>query len=237
MQLYVAHKINTSPCFANFSRTGAGKTLSAILASRLINSKMTIIVCPNDVAIKQWPEKIKEAFPDSEVLTGKGAFDAKYDENKHQYLVLNYDKFSQNDSPNLISKLVQQKIDFLVLDEIHFVKQRDENESQRHTNVSALRHYIRDKNSDVKVLVMSATPVINNIMEGRSQLELMTGKEYNDVATTATIPNAVTLHQKLSLYSVRETQICCDKRTFLRCSSANANYINNRRVKKKSTIN
>ena len=27
---------------------------------------------------------------------------AKYDEGKYQYLVLNYDKFSQEESPNLI---------------------------------------------------------------------------------------------------------------------------------------
>jgi hypothetical protein len=49
MQLYIAYKIKTSPYFGNFSGTGAGKTLSAVLASRVIDSKMTLIVCPNDV--------------------------------------------------------------------------------------------------------------------------------------------------------------------------------------------
>jgi superfamily II DNA or RNA helicase len=204
MQLYVAHKINTRPHFGNFSGTGAGKTLSAILASRIIDSKMTVIVCPNDV-VKQWKDKIIEAFPDSSIITGKPAFYAKRDESKHQYLVLNYDKFSQDYSNNVILNLVKQKIDFLVLDEVHFVKQRhDKNESQRHECVFGLRKYIGDKNNDAKVLAMSATPVINNIREGRSQLELLTAKEYIDVATKATIPNAVTLHQKLALLSIRE---------------------------------
>ena len=46
MQLYVAHKIKTNPYFGNFSGTGAGKTLSAVLASRVIDSKITLIVCP-----------------------------------------------------------------------------------------------------------------------------------------------------------------------------------------------
>ena len=165
---------------------------------------MTVVVCPNDV-VEQWKYRIMESFPDSNVITGKPAFNAERDESKRQYLVLNYDKFSQDYSNNAILNLIKQKIDFLVLDEIHFVKQRDDtNESQRHEHVSALRTYIRDKNNDAKVLAMSATPVINNIMEGRSQLELMTAKEYADVATTATIPNAVTLHQKLSLLSIRE---------------------------------
>ncbi|MFZ0514334.1 MAG: hypothetical protein WAM14_22210 [Candidatus Nitrosopolaris sp.] len=31
MQRYVAFKTKTDPCFGNFSGTGAGKTLSAIL--------------------------------------------------------------------------------------------------------------------------------------------------------------------------------------------------------------
>ena len=35
MQKYVAYKVKTASLFGNFSGTGAGKTLSAILASRL----------------------------------------------------------------------------------------------------------------------------------------------------------------------------------------------------------
>ena len=91
---------------------------------------MTVIVCPNDV-VDQWEKNIVEIFPDSKVITGKEAFYAKYDENKYQYLVLNYDKFSQEDSPNLILNLVKQKVDFVILDEIHFVKKSDEESSQR----------------------------------------------------------------------------------------------------------
>ena len=49
MQKYVAHKIKQLLYFGNFSGTGSGKTLSAILASRLIDSKVTFIICPNDV--------------------------------------------------------------------------------------------------------------------------------------------------------------------------------------------
>ena len=63
MQAYVAHKIRTEPYFLNLSGVGAGKTLSAILASRLIDkNKMTVIVCPNDI-VGQWAENIKEVFP------------------------------------------------------------------------------------------------------------------------------------------------------------------------------
>ena len=51
---------------------------------------------------------------------------------------------------------------------------------------------VRKKNENVKVLGLSATPVVNNLMEGRSLLEIITGKIYEDVSTKPTIPNAVT---------------------------------------------
>jgi hypothetical protein len=63
---------------------------------------------------------------------------------------------------------------------------------------------VRKKNKNVKALGLSATPVVNNLMEGRSLLELITGKIYDDVSTKPTIPNAVTLYEKLSLVSIRE---------------------------------
>jgi superfamily II DNA or RNA helicase len=113
---------------------------------------MTVIVCPNDV-VDQWRDRIIEAFRNSMVTTGKEAFNVKRDESRYQYLIVNYDKFSQDYSDNVILTLVQQKIDFLVLDEIHFVKQRDEgNESQRRRRVAGLRTSIREKNSNIKVL-------------------------------------------------------------------------------------
>jgi len=91
------------------------------------------------------------------------------------------------------------------LDEIHFTKIRNEEEvSQRRKNLDGLMTGIRNVNPNVKVLGLSATPVVNNLREGRSLLELITGKIYDDVAVNPTIPNAVTLYEKLSTISIRE---------------------------------
>jgi hypothetical protein len=174
MQRYVTYRVQRDPYFGNFSETGAGKTLSAILASRVIDSKMTLVVCPNDV-VDQWAIKkkisIPEIFSDSKVITGKSAFYTKYHKNKRQYLVLNYDLFSQPYSSDLILSLVKEKIDFVILDEIHFIKRReDQRESKRRKNLDGLLTAIRKKNSKVKVLGLTATPVINHLMEGRSLL-------------------------------------------------------------------
>ena len=51
---------------------------------------------------------------------------------------------------------------------------------------------------------MSATPVINDLEEGKSLLQYITGKMYEDLATRGTVPNAMSLHQKLSTISIRE---------------------------------
>jgi superfamily II DNA or RNA helicase len=203
MQWYVSYKVKSTPYFGNFSGTGAGKTLSAVLASRVIDSKMTVIVCPNDV-VDQWKKNILEIFPKSNVITGKEAFYTEHDDSQSQNLVLNYDKFSQADSPNLILRLSKEKVDFIVLDEVHFVKKRDEESSLRRRNLDGLMTSVRKKNNQVKVLGLSATPLINNLMEGRSLLELITSKIYDDVSIKPTIPNAVTLYEKLSTISIRE---------------------------------
>jgi len=207
MQKYAAYKIKKLPYFGNFSGTGAGKTLASILSSRVIDSKMSLIVCPNDV-VNHWKKYISEIFPDSVIITGKEVFDARYDESKYQYLVLNYDKLNQPDSPNLILKLVKQKIDLVILDEIHFSKiTRDESISKRRKNLDGLMTVARKKNKNIKVLGLSATPVVNNLVEGRSLLELITGKRYDDISTKPTVPNAVTLFEKLTTVSVRQKPI------------------------------
>jgi hypothetical protein len=53
-------------------------------------------------------------------------------------------------------------------------------------------------------------------MEGRSLLELMSGKIYDDVATKSTIPNAVNLFVKLTLNSIREKEKYADFKTEFR---------------------
>lgn len=46
--------------------------------------------------------------------------------------------------------------------------------------------------------------MVNNLIEGKSLLEMITGKVYDDIKTKATVPNAVALYEKLSTISIRE---------------------------------
>jgi hypothetical protein len=60
-------------------------------------------------------------------------------------------------------------------------------------------------NEDVRVLGITATPVINDLPECSSLMELVTGKDYsNELSTNASIRNAVAFYGKLKIMSIRE---------------------------------
>ena len=106
---------------------GTGKTLSAILASRVIDSKLTLILCPNHI-VKQWIRNIQATLGEKfahttpkliklgnyDELDGKpqDAFHIKADKSKHQYLVINYDQLNLpgTKSKELVLKLGKQKL-------------------------------------------------------------------------------------------------------------------------------
>ena len=50
---------------------------------------------------------------------------------------------------------------------------------------------------------MSATPVINNLQEGRSLIELITGVEHEDLPTRTTVSNCMRMHQQLVRLGIR----------------------------------
>ena len=212
MQLYFTNKIRKNPYYCNLSGTGSGKTLSAVLASRIMNCNITLVVCPNDV-VEQWagnPGKdkngdIKDIFPDSIVYSKDDVFKAKLDNKKHQFLVINWEKFQIDSVVNELLKLEKQKIDLIILDEVQFVKIRGKVAGTRRKRLEAFINGIKSTNPKVKVVGMSATPVINGLDEGRSLVNLVTGWNHDEILKVKpNIGNAVALHKELANMSVRE---------------------------------
>lgn len=64
MQRLTAYRIYTERRIGNWSGVGAGKTISAIFASRVINAKFTIIIAFNST-IEGWAKAIAQVYPDS----------------------------------------------------------------------------------------------------------------------------------------------------------------------------
>ena len=201
-QLLTAYKITQEKHFANFSGTGAGKTLSAVIASKAINAKMTVIICPNALIENgQWENEAEACFDGNHTITGYNAFLEKYDKNKSKFLIINWDKLNQKDkSDKLVKTLAKQKIDLVVIDEIHFAKNV---KSIRFLNLGRLLTEARRKNPELRTLAMTATPVVNELIEGKTQLQLLTGTKYNELQTTPYTSNAIELWSHFTTINIR----------------------------------
>lgn len=208
MQRHVAVRVRKERCFGNWSGMGAGKTLSAVLSTRVVDAQMTVVCCPNSV-VENWASEIQNAFPDAQVQTKTWTpqWDALSD--NPRYLVLNYECFQQNDSEaQLLAFLAANRVDFLIIDEIHFAKQRSSTQmSRRKRLVQALRleadKQLAVSDGRLYVLGMSGTPVINELQEGRSLVELITGYIHHDLETRPTVQNCMRLYQKLVTLGTR----------------------------------
>lgn len=203
MQKLTAFRLMNDGRILNFSGTGAGKTLSAILSSRTINAHLTLIVAVN-ATIDHWESTIRSSFPDSHIHM-KAVSDFVIQSDKPNYLILNFESFQQTWSEEFVSALVEEyHIDFIVLDEVQSVRQRTAiRESKRRHLVRHLIDEADSKNPDLYVLGMSATPVINNLHEAKTLLELVLGEDLEHLQTKPTIDNAIHVHQKLVIHGLR----------------------------------
>lgn len=205
MQRHVAVSVADKKRFGNWSGMGAGKTLSAILATRLTNAGLTIICCPNAV-VHNWEKEINNAFPGC--LVEKKTWTPHWPDahgQRPRYLLMNYEQFQQPHSEaNLVDFLGQHIVDFVVIDEIHFAKQRDETQmSRRKRLVQGLILEATKRNADLHVLGMSGTPVINTLQEGRSLIEMITGHLHDDLETKPTVQNCMRLYQRFVTLGTR----------------------------------
>lgn len=206
MQRRVAVCMREKRRFGNWSGMGAGKTLSAILSTRIVASGLTIICCPNAV-VGNWSDEIVKAFPSCEVQSK--TWEPKWRDpmgKAPRYLVMNYEQFQQPDSETeLVGFLDRSSIDFVVIDEIHYAKQREAGTemSQRKRLVQGLVLEAGKKNSDLCVLGMSGTPVINTLQEGKSLIEMITGHRHDDLDVVATVQNCMRLYQRLVTLGTR----------------------------------
>lgn len=202
MQSLIAYKVFKDSRVLNLSGTGTGKTLSAILASRVIGAQMTVISCPN-ATVGGWSRTILNAFPNSDVCE-KTWQPVWSDKLVPRYLVLNHELFQNRNESHLKHFIQTNMIDFVVIDELHQVKQRDEGfESQRRRLLNGLITDVPENRPKPRVLGMSATPIINNLQEGKSLIELVSSLEHNDIGTAVNIQNCMKLYQKFTTMGFR----------------------------------
>ena len=89
--------------------------------------------------VEGWAKAIAQVYPDSNIYQKeRGAI--AIDRHKYNYLILNFEKFQQPYSVELVGNLIaDHQIDFVVIDEIQNVKQRDpKKESKRRQTLNYL---------------------------------------------------------------------------------------------------
>ena len=218
MQVYVAYMLKKKKGFCNFSRTGTGKTKSAIISSRITKSKRTIVLCPKAID-EQWKKMIIDDYPESTVSVGnKKIFPPVVSEKDYRYHVINYEKFSYDKSADKIIEAVNaEPVDLVIVDEAQNIKQRidhtkpdeeftfqdQKDMSARKRNVEKMVNLLRAKNPKCKMLVLTATPVINNVTEGAKLLELVAGNRFDNLNYENTVRNASRLYTEFKEYSIR----------------------------------
>jgi superfamily II DNA or RNA helicase len=207
MQRLVAYRVLKDYRIGNWSGTGAGKTLGAILASRVIDAKLTVIIGLNNTILDEksgWAAEIRNAFPSSNILI-KEKRDIQFSDTQPNYLLLNYEAFQQNDSRDLVHEIIDHhKIDLIVLDEIHSAKSKqNQDESKRRQLINYLLQRAKEINPDVRVLGMSATPVLNSLDEAVSLIEMIKGREYAELETSPKLSNALAIHEQLVINGIR----------------------------------
>ena len=201
MQRRTAWAVRERRRVGNWSGVGAGKTLSAVLASRVINASVTLIVT-NNATVEGWQNQIQNAYPDSNVYTYVDD-DLQLNRDRYNYVVLNYEKFQGSERNHFVHLLLRLSLDFVVFDEVQFVKQRDTNVSNRRKALEALVCTAAEINPDLRILGMSATPVINNLLEAKKLLEIVTGLHFPELETVPTVNNALAVHRALMHHGFR----------------------------------
>ena len=210
-QKILAHKLETRSSYSLWLDMGGGKTYSCIFASRHNNLRNNVVIAPKSVLQESWVSSLYESFPDSKVVTFFGEsvdefkVEGKKDYNKwvdghvtvvrnikdftdfdgdYNYLLINYDKFSQSYAKELVERISDNyRVDYVILDETQKVKYREStgDVSERNKHVAYLLDKIRKSNPDVKVSALTGTPLINELSEVKSIVELATGEEVSGI--------------------------------------------------------
>jgi hypothetical protein len=60
-----------------------------------------------------------------------------------------------------------------------------------------------EANPELRVLGMSATPVVNSLDEAVSLIEMIKGREYNELDTAPKLSNALAIHEQLVINGIR----------------------------------
>lgn len=212
MQKLIAYRLKERRRYGNWSGVGSGKTVSGILAGQYVGAKNTLVITFNSTIGHEdqrgWTKEIKSSVKNANIYT-KVDKNIKFKKNSTNYLVLNYEAFQQTDSIDYVINLLDRnKFDFVILDEVQSIKQAKLTEvSKRRQVIMGLLKMVEQNNPEFYLLAMSATPVINNLVEAKSLIELIEFRDLHEINTIPTIHNCIEVFQRLTNCGIRYKNI------------------------------
>ena len=220
MQRHVATLLRDRGRIANFSGTGAGKTVSAVLGARVCDAGqgdgVILVLCPK-ATMRGWSDVIESIFADNRVSTSADPWQPTWRPGDGpRWVVANFDRLTDATEADVAAFCEAHRVDLVVIDEGHYIKTRSQTKTSARRRLTAglLTHSGRrcrqELGRDVRVLLMTATPVVNDLDEPTSLLDLVTGEA---APTAAPGPNRrrkrlrfedlAAVHDRLVRHSVR----------------------------------
>jgi len=203
MQRLVAFRLKRDLRLLNLSGTGTGKTLSAIYAAQICGCKRLLISCPNGV-IESWRRAFASAFPTANLIIKPNNWDIPDLDEDVNVVIVNHERFQDRLAQQLLGFCINYQADMIVIDEIHQSKRRtSDTSSQRRKLMNEFIRISSNINTELRVLGLSATPVINNLYEGRSLLELICQESMEGIGETVDLNSCMNLYQQFVVHGIR----------------------------------
>jgi superfamily II DNA or RNA helicase len=203
MQRLVAFRLERDFRLLNLSGTGTGKTLSAIYAALICGCQRLLISCPNGV-IESWRRAFSSAFPTANLIIKPDGWELNDLIDGVNVVIVNHERFQDRFAQQLLGFCISYQADMIVIDEIHQSKRRSsEQTSQRRKLMNEFIRISSNINTELRVLGLSATPVINNLYEGRSLLELICQEPIDDVSEKIDLNSCMNLYQHFVVHGIR----------------------------------
>ena len=200
------NKVLDEQTYCNWGGTGFGKTLSATLSVQAAQANETLVVCPLPV-MDHWRAEFENGFGTNvDVRMGlPTGTEPAPTPGVNRVWVVNYDQFRENERMTTRVRGLASRVDAIVFDEIHMAKQTDETaRSQRRGVLEQFRDTAGRNNPNLTVIGLSATPVVNNLVEAKSVLRIVEGPDSKPFATQPTLKNAATAHQRITQAGMRQ---------------------------------
>ncbi|WP_115160774.1 DNA-directed RNA polymerase subunit alpha C-terminal domain-containing protein [Synechococcus sp. UW86] len=203
MQRLVAYRLKRDFRLLNLSGTGTGKTLSAIYAAQICGCKRLLISCPNGV-IESWRRCLMSAFPSANLIIKPNGWEIPDVGKGVTVVIVNHERFQDRLAQQLLGFCINYQADMIVVDEIHQSKRRtSDTSSQRRKLMNEFIRISSNINPGLRVLGLSATPVINNLYEGRSLLELICQEPMEEIGETVDLNSCMNLYQQFVVHGIR----------------------------------